>query len=358
LIHTQANQKGADIASATALVLGNDGNTFDVTGTTTITSITTKLVGTIVTLHFDAILTLTHDAADLILPGGANITTAAGDEFTFTEYATGDWRCIGYVLASGKAVVGASADLPRSYLAGLGTANNGSDADHDIDISVGEARDDADSEDIVLASGLIKQIDATFVVGTNQGGLDTGAVAADTTYHMYIIKRTDTDVVDFIFSLSASAPTMPANYDKKRKIGKVITDSASNIQGYTQEGDEFLLDDPPLSVDVSDLGTTAVTYTTDLPIGETNLRGIFNVYQQNATLNSRVYVSSLDQDDEAPSQSVAPLLNMKGTNSGGIGLRMELRINSSAQIRARGTLASTIFRVADLGWIDSRGRND
>jgi len=193
LIHTQANQKGADIASATALVLGNDGNYFDVTGTTTITSITTKQVGTIVTLHFDAILTLTHNATDLILPGGANITTAAGDEFTFVEYAAGDWRCLAYALASGKAVVvtGASADLPRSYLVGLGTANNGSDADHDIDISVGEARDDADSEDIVLASALIKQIDATFVVGTNQGGLDTGAVAADTTYHMYIIKRTD-----------------------------------------------------------------------------------------------------------------------------------------------------------------------
>jgi len=74
---------------------------------------------------------------------------------------------------------------------------------------------------------------------------------------------------------------MPANYDKKRKIGKVITDSASNIQGYTQQGDEFLLDDPPLSVDVSDLGTTAVTYTTDLPTGETDLRGIFNIYKQN-----------------------------------------------------------------------------
>jgi len=49
---------------------------------------------------------------------------------------------------------------------------------------------------------------------------------------------------------------------------------------------------------------------------------------------------------------------MKATNSGGIGLRMELRINSSAQIRARGTIASTDFRVADLGWIDPRGRND
>jgi hypothetical protein len=54
-----------------------------------------------VTLHFDGILTLTHHATDLILPGGANITTAAGDEAIFREYAEGDWRCIAYTRASG-----------------------------------------------------------------------------------------------------------------------------------------------------------------------------------------------------------------------------------------------------------------
>jgi len=51
-------------------------------------------------------LTLTHDATDLILPGGANITTAAGDEAEFIEYATGDYRCTNYSKASGEAVAG------------------------------------------------------------------------------------------------------------------------------------------------------------------------------------------------------------------------------------------------------------
>lgn len=97
--------KGADVASTAALPILNDGNYFDVTGTTTITSINTVGVGTQVTLHFDGILTLTHHATDLILPGAANITTAAGDEFTFIEYASGDWRCVSYTLASGKSVV-------------------------------------------------------------------------------------------------------------------------------------------------------------------------------------------------------------------------------------------------------------
>jgi hypothetical protein len=98
--------QGADVASATALVVLTDGNYFDVTGTTTITSInTTGGVGTLIKLHFDDALILTHHATDLILPGGANITTAAGDEAEFIEYATGDYRCTNYSKASGEAVV-------------------------------------------------------------------------------------------------------------------------------------------------------------------------------------------------------------------------------------------------------------
>ena len=100
--------KGADVASATALNLGADGNSFDITGTTTITSINTEGIGTVVTLHFDGILILTHHATDLILPGTANITTAVGDIATFYEYASGDWRCVSYTKADGTAIVGAA----------------------------------------------------------------------------------------------------------------------------------------------------------------------------------------------------------------------------------------------------------
>lgn len=98
--------KGADVASASALTLGDDGNYFDITGTTAITSIVTKAVGTVVKLHFDNVLTLTHHATDLILPGGVNITTAAGDEAEFVEYATGDWRCTIYTKADGSPITG------------------------------------------------------------------------------------------------------------------------------------------------------------------------------------------------------------------------------------------------------------
>ena len=93
--------KGADVASATALAVLTDGNYFDVTGTTTVTSInTTGGAGTLIKLHFDGAVILTHHSTDLVLAGAANFTTSAGDEIEFIEYASGDYRMTGWSLAS------------------------------------------------------------------------------------------------------------------------------------------------------------------------------------------------------------------------------------------------------------------
>lgn len=68
----------ADIASATTTTLGTQNTNFlRVTGTTTITSFGTTYNGPRF-LRFEGALTLTHSST-LILPTGANITTAAGD---------------------------------------------------------------------------------------------------------------------------------------------------------------------------------------------------------------------------------------------------------------------------------------
>ena len=88
------------------LTLGTDGNEFDITGTETVGKISAIAVGTVVALQFDGALTFTHHATDLILPGAANITTAAGDVAIMQEYATGDWRCLAYTKADGTPVVG------------------------------------------------------------------------------------------------------------------------------------------------------------------------------------------------------------------------------------------------------------
>jgi hypothetical protein len=73
-----AFDKGADIASASPLVIDTDGGMFDVTGTTGF-SVMTVAANRLFVLQFDGILTMTHGAGTLDLPGNANITTAAGD---------------------------------------------------------------------------------------------------------------------------------------------------------------------------------------------------------------------------------------------------------------------------------------
>jgi hypothetical protein len=103
----QRFNKGADVASATVLPLISDGNYFDVTGTVTVTSFADLGgAGTVIILQFDAACILTHHATNLILPTGGNITTAAGDNAIFVNYASGDYRCLSYQRADGTPLVG------------------------------------------------------------------------------------------------------------------------------------------------------------------------------------------------------------------------------------------------------------
>jgi len=89
--------KGSDIASASAITIPASGNYFVVTGTTGITSITdtNSWYGREVALKFSGALTITH-SANLILPGGANISTAANDVGRFVSESSGVWRCSAY----------------------------------------------------------------------------------------------------------------------------------------------------------------------------------------------------------------------------------------------------------------------
>ena len=107
-----------DVASAATTNIGAAAsNRVRVTGTTTITSLGTIAAGACRTVTFAGILTLTHNAASLILPGGANITTAAGDVAEFESLGAGNWRCTGYMRASGQAV--SVSPLPNTLTTGV-----------------------------------------------------------------------------------------------------------------------------------------------------------------------------------------------------------------------------------------------
>lgn len=106
--------KGGDIASASPLVIDTDGNMFDVTGTTNFT-VMTVAVNRNFTLQFDGIITVTHGAS-IILPAGANFTTAAGDIFECQSIAANVVLVTGITKADGTAVVAGGGATKEFFL--------------------------------------------------------------------------------------------------------------------------------------------------------------------------------------------------------------------------------------------------
>lgn len=274
--------KGADIASQAALTLGTDGNYFDVTGTTGITSIATSgNVGTTIKLHFDGAVLITHQATDLILPGGQNITTATGDELEFTEYASGDWRLTAINNHRFPRLAG-SADAYK-----LIRANSGGTA---YELTTGSATGiiptyknlkvttPADNQSVAITadkvlvvdtndlSALLSTVSVTVdldTAGTN--GLDTGSIAANTGYFLYVIYNGST--VAGLASTSATAPTMPSGYTYKALVGWCTTDGTAtpfNIGEFIQIDDVYLW---TTKQKVVDSGGSANTATLNLAAG-------------------------------------------------------------------------------------------
>ena len=109
-------------------------------------------------------------------------------------------------------------------------SNNTTDANNDIDFSPGVFQF-SDGTGQAVAAARIKRLDASWVAGTNQGGLDTGTKANSTWYYCYAIYNPTTFVADFLFSASPTSPTLPSGFTKSFRIkgAFVKTNSSGNI---------------------------------------------------------------------------------------------------------------------------------
>ena len=117
------------------------------------------------------------------------------------------------------------------------------DTDHDIKVDTGQCRASnagVTSGMMVLDSVLTKQIDAAWAVSDDAGGMFTGAVAADTKYYFFLIRKDSDSTVDAGFDTSSAAANIPAGYTLYRQIGFVTTDGSSNILPFKRYDDEGL----------------------------------------------------------------------------------------------------------------------
>lgn len=116
--------KGAAVGSATTTnIWATDGNILHITGSTTIGSFgTAPQAGAERVLVFDAALTLTY-GINLLIPGGANVTTATGDVAVVRAETATQHRIISYTRADGNplALTGNGGNLTGIRKQGLET---------------------------------------------------------------------------------------------------------------------------------------------------------------------------------------------------------------------------------------------
>lgn len=92
-------------SAATTNIAGAASSTVSITGNTTITALGTAAIGVRRQAKFTGVLTLTHHATNLNLPGNANIVTAVGDVAEFTSKGSGTWDCTMYTRSTGVPVI-------------------------------------------------------------------------------------------------------------------------------------------------------------------------------------------------------------------------------------------------------------
>lgn len=244
-----------------------------------------------------------------------------------------------------------SARIPRGYIHGLILSNNATDATNDIDIAIGEcASNDTTPALLTNTATLTKRLDAAWAVGTGNGGLDTGSIA-NTTYHVWLIRRSDTGVVDALFSTSASSPTMPSSYDQKRRIGSIIRASGT-IRAFTQIGDTF-----HYTTKITDYSSTSSRAVAALTLSVPTGIVVQPLLQNTLYTTSGVVASSAASLAFTGQQlRLAEVNNDTNNYYTGPGV---LFTNTSAQINFAveifsGTIA--LNEVYTYGWADPRGR--
>lgn len=360
---------GADIASAGTVNLETaTGDLVDVTGTTTITAITLS-EGHERTVRFTGILTLTNGAS-LVLPSGANITTAAGDFAVFRGYAAGVVRAVDYVRASGFSLVGGTGNVvaanngseftnPATFRSNLripisgyiyGLILSGAGFPYtSINISAGQAAD-ATGIDVLSDSGNSKHITAAWTVGVSGGALDTGTFTAGNFYHMFVIKRPDTGVVDYAVSLSSVAPAtggnIPSAYTLSQWIGAFWAAAGPIYYDFYQINDNFYYRVGIQNVSAVAIGTSRLLVTTSAPPNKIALLRISGT-------NSGAPVSFLIQPTAETDRAPVPFPSMSSnvTAQPATG-HFAIPVDGASQIAIRASVAASTISVETYGWVN------
>lgn len=280
-------------------------------------------------------LTLPTVGADDDTWGTINNTVLSGLDATF----------------AGAAASATLASLLPNYISGLTLSTAGSSAT--FGIAAGAACDSANAAIMALGSAYTKTTSA-WAVGTGNGALDTGAIANSTWYHVWLIQRSGTKVVDVLISTSATSPTMPTNYDRKRRIGAMKTNGSAQWTSFVQYGNRFYWVAP-----VSDFNTTpsatAAYMTLTVPTG-VNINPLTRgCYRYTVATNNVTFWSPAVDDTAATASNGCTDTFIIGSGNDFSTFKIEAVTDTSARVRYIASAAAGTLSVVTTGWVDPRG---
>ena len=169
------------------------------------------------------------------------------------------------------------------------------------------SRAGADDGAVIMQLASDLTLDIT-VAGKN--GLDTGSEASDTWYYLWMIYNPATEEVAGVLSVSATAPTLPSGFTKKRLVGAVRNDGSSNFRTFIQRGTrvQYLTGASVLSAG-SATAFTAISLTSAIPSGTDSI--LYEVRVNDTTTATPNAILSLD----GTSNSVAVNASLTGSGA-------------------------------------------
>lgn len=180
-------------------------------------------------IKFAAANTLVYNATSMIIPGLANITTAANDTAVVEYLGSGNWQVLSYTKASGAGIV---AITPLCGATGFTLANSSGTPNTLIDTAADRAVMLNSSGNSFTATSISASINTATNGAVNT--LDTGSLTTSTWYNFFLISNGTT--TGGLASLSATAPTLPSGYTYFCRLGAMRTDGSSNFYRTSQKG--------------------------------------------------------------------------------------------------------------------------
>lgn len=296
---------------------------------------------------------MTNKTADLL--GSIALPLQSGDFFVVYRTADGVLTHVTYQNLLALLATALSA-YPKGQIFGLTLSAAGATAT--FGIAAGQATDSTAVATLTLGSAYTKTT-GPWSVGTGNGALDTGSIAANTWYHAYAIQRPDTLVVDVIVSTNASAPSLPASYTLYRRIGSILTDGSSQWVKFVQLGDTFLWDAMVADLVNQPTSNTPALRALTVPAG-ISTEAIFTVTAQDTNTNTDItlVVSSPLVSSPTPAVGKGILIGAATTVGGStIGAAMaRIVTDTSRQVRTSSQVTGNLW-LSTVGWVDRRGRD-